>query len=217
MTGQTLARDLERADTPDGDVVRSLDDPVNDEGGLIFLTGSLAPEGALVKTSAVPKNLMCFSGPTRLFAQEEDACEALHAGLLNPGDIVVVRNKGPKGDPGMRISHRFLWMLTGKGMTDQIAFITDGRLSGSNKGCAIAHLSPEAAELGPLAVLQEGDIIEIDIPNGALNLKVDSDEMKARLAAWRPIKQKIRKGYLALYSRLAKSPSRGASLNYEWD
>jgi dihydroxy-acid dehydratase len=202
---------------PDGDVGRSLDNPVNNEGGLIFLTGSLAPEGALVKTSAVPKNLMSFTGPTRLFAQEEDACEALHAGELNPGDIVVVRNKGPKGDPGMRISHRFLWMLTGKGMTDQVAFITDGRLSGSNKGCAIAHLSPEAAERGPLAVLQEGDLIEIDIPNGALNLKVDCEEIDQRLAAWKPAKQTIRKGYMALYSRLAKSPSRGANLNYEWD
>ena len=115
----------------------------------------------------------------------------------------------------MRISHRFLWMLARKGLQESIAFITDGRLSGSNKGCAIAHLSREGAERGPLAVLQEGDLIEIDIPAGILNVNIPEKELQSRLAAWKPSKPEIRKGYLALYSRLAKNPSRGASLEYD--
>jgi dihydroxy-acid dehydratase len=158
--------------------------------------------------------MLHHKGPTKIFASEEAACEALIANQIDAGQVVVVRYMGPKGDPGMRLLQRFLWLMAARGMQDKLAFITDGRFSGTNKGCAVAHVSPEAADGGPLAVIEDGDVIEIDIPNRELNLLIPAEELSARLLKWRPPEKKLRKGYLALYAKMAKSAEQGAAMNY---
>ncbi len=214
VTGQPLSETLKKAPDADGKVIYPLDKPLSKEGGLIFLRGNLAPGGALIKRSAVPADMHQHKGPARIFPCEEDACDALSSDKLNPGDVIVVRNVGPRGDPGMRLLQRFLWQLAAKGLEDKIAFITDGRFSGTNKGCAVAHIAPEAAAGGPLAVVRDGDIIEIDIPNEKLNILLSPEELRERLEAWELPQKKVEKGYLAIYSRLAKSADKGAALNY---
>lgn len=136
-------------------------------------------------------------GPARIFPTEETACDALIANEISPGEIVLVRNVGPKGDPGMRLLQRFLWLLAAKRLQDKIAFITDGRFSGTNKGCAVAHITPEAADGGPLAVVKDGDVIEIDIPNEKLNILISFEELQRRLDAWEAPQMKTKKGYLS--------------------
>jgi dihydroxy-acid dehydratase len=155
-----------------------------------------------------------FKGPALLFETEDEASNALMAGEIAPGSVVVVRGIGPAGDPGMRLLQRFLWLSAAKGMMDKIALITDGRFSGTNKGCAVAHISPEAATGGPLALVENGDLIEIDIPNARLDLHVDSKELARRKAAWSRPEPRVRKGYLSIYSKMADSTARGASLKY---
>jgi len=215
VTGQPLSETLKKAPGADGKVIYSLDKPLSKEGGLIFLRGNLAPGGALIKRSAVPANMHQHKGPARIFPCEEDACDALNSGKLNPGDVIVVRYVGPRGDPGMRLLQRFLWQLAAKGLEDKIAFITDGRFSGTNKGCAVAHIAPEAAAGGPLAVVRDADIIEIDIPNEKLNILLSPEELRERFEAWELPQKKVEKGYLAIYSRLAESAEKGAALNYK--
>jgi dihydroxy-acid dehydratase len=215
VTGQPLSETLKKAPGADGKVIYPLDKPLSKEGGLIFLRGNLAPGGALIKRSAVPANMHQHKGPARIFPCEEDACDALNSGKLNPGDVIVVRYVGPRGDPGMRLLQRFLWQLAAKGLEDKIAFITDGRFSGTNKGCAVAHIAPEAAAGGPLAVVRDADIIEIDIPNEKLNILLSPEELRERLEAWELPQKKVEKGYLAIYSRLAESAEKGAALNYK--
>jgi dihydroxy-acid dehydratase len=163
----------------------------------------------------VPAKMFQHKGPARIFPTEEEACDALMANEISQGEIVIVRYVGPKGDPGMRLLQRFLWLLAAKGMQDKIAFITDGRFSGTNKGCAVAHLTPEAADGGPLAVVRDGDIIEIDIPNEKLNILIAAEELKKRMDAWEPPPKKAQKGYLSIYARMAKSADKGAALNYK--
>ncbi len=214
VTGQPLAETLKVAPQGDGNIIRSIDDPLASEGGLMFLEGSLAPEGALVKKSAVPKFMHRFKGPACLFDTEDEASNALMTDKIAPGSVVIVRGIGPAGDPGMRLLQRFLWMSAAKGMMDKIAFLTDGRFSGTNKGCAVAHISPEAATGGPLGLVEDGDIIEIDIPNARLDLHVKDDEMARRKSLWQVPEQKIKKGYLSIYTKMADSTSRGASLKY---
>ena len=214
VTGKPLRENLKTASTGDRKVIHSLDNPIDKEGGLIFLKGNLAPNGALVKKAAVPAAMLQHRGPARIFADEESACDALNSNEISAGEVVVVRYVGPKGDPGMRLLQRFLWILSAKGLQDKIAFITDGRFSGTNKGCAVAHIGPEAAEGGPLAVLKNGDTIEIDIPNEKLNVLISPDELKSRLKLWTPPEKKAHKGYLGIYSRLAKSADKGAALDY---
>jgi dihydroxy-acid dehydratase len=214
VTGQPLGETLKVAPSGDGKVIRSIDDPLAAEGGLMFLEGSLAPEGALIKKSAVPPSMHQFKGPACLFDTEDDASNALMTDKIEPGSVVIVRGIGPAGDPGMRLLQRFLWMSAAKGMMDKIAFLTDGRFSGTNKGCAVAHISPEAATGGPLALVEDGDIIEIDIPNARLDLLVDEQELSQRKARWSPPEAKIKKGYLSIYSKMADSTARGASLKY---
>jgi len=214
VTGQPLSETLKVASGGDGKIIRSIDDPLAAEGGLMFLEGSLAPEGALVKKSAVPESMQQFKGPACLFETEDDASEALITDKIKPGSVVIVRGIGPAGDPGMRLLQRFLWMSAAKGMMDKIAFLTDGRFSGTNKGCAVAHISPEAATGGPLALVENGDIIEIDIPNARLDLHVDEEVLANRRALWSAPEQKIKKGYLSIYSKMADSTARGASLKY---
>ena len=215
VTGQPLSETLKKAPGADGKVIYPLDKPLSQEGGLIFLRGNLAPGGALIKRSAVPANMHQHKGPARIFPCEEDACDALNSGKLNPGDVIVVRYVGPRGDPGMRLLQRFLWQLAAKGLEDKIAFITDGRFSGTNKGCAVAHIAPEAAAGGPLAVVRDADIIEIDIPNEKLNILLSPEELRERFEAWELPQKKVEKGYLAIYSRLAESAEKGAALNYK--
>lgn len=214
VTGQSLSETLKAAPQGDGTIIRSVKDPLAAEGGLMFLEGSLAPEGALIKKSAVPESMHQFKGPACIFDTEDEASNALMTDQIKPGSVVIVRGIGPAGDPGMRLLQRFLWMSAAKGMMDKIAFLTDGRFSGTNKGCAVAHISPEAATGGPLGLVEDGDLIEIDIPNARLDLHVNDEELKLRKARWSPPEQKIKKGYLSIYSKMADSTSRGASLKY---
>lgn len=214
VTGRSLREDLAQARPAWGSVIRPLSDPLAPEGGLIFLKGSLAPRGALVKRSAVPEKMQAFKGRARVFSSEDLASQALLAGELNAGDVVVVRYMGPKGDPGMRLLQRFLWLLAGKKMQDSIAFITDGRFSGTNKGCAIGHVSPEAADGGPIAVIKDGDLIEVDIPNQEINLLIPPEVLRARLDKWQKPRTKV-KGFLSVYSRMAKPTDQGAALDYD--
>jgi dihydroxy-acid dehydratase len=153
-------------------------------------------------------------GPARIFPTEEEACDALKRDGLKMGDVVVVRYRGPRGDPGMRLLQRFLWLLEAKGLHDRIAFLTDGRISGTNKGCAAVHIAPEAAVGGPIALIQEGDPIEIDILGQSLTLQVSAEELAERKRKWVAPKGKVTKGYLAIYARNAKSAEDGAGLDY---
>ena len=214
ISGQSLSANLETAKVRNREVIHALDDPLSADGGLLFLKGNLAPGGALIKKSAVPAHMQVHEGPARIFADEETACEALQAGGINPGEVVVVRYVGPKGDPGMRLLQRFLWISAVMGMHEKIALITDGRFSGTNKGCAVAHISPEAAGGGPLALVRDGDAIRIDIPAGKLSLLISDEEMQARRARWTPPPARAQKGYLAVYSKLAHSAEQGAALDY---
>lgn len=215
VTGRAMGENLKSVPQGERTVIRSLNKPLAAEGGLIFLKGNLAPNGALVKKAAVPPSMLQHKGPAMIFSDEESACEALIANKIPAGSVVVVRYVGPKGDPGMRLLQRFLWMLSAKGLQDKIAFITDGRFSGTNKGCAVAHIGPEAAEGGPLAVVEDGDLVEIDIPNTGLNLQVDPENLEERLRRWSPPERRPQKGYLGIYSRMAKSADKGAALNYD--
>ena len=214
VTAKPLEDNLETAQPGSRTVIHSLDQPLAKEGGLIFLQGNLAPKGALIKKSAVPAEMFNHRGPARIFPSEADACSALLDDEIKPGEIVVVRYAGPKGAPGMELLQRFLWMLESKGLLDKVVFISDGRFSGTNKGCAIAHVAPEAADAGPIAVVKDGDIIEIDIPNEKLTIDISEEELAKRLAAWEPPPQKVKKGYLSVYSRIAKSADKGAALDY---
>ena len=214
VTGEPLACNLETARVRDRMLIRPLGEPLADEGGLRFLRGSLAPGGALVKTSAVPEAMRRHRGPARIFETEDLACDALADGRLAEGDVVVIRFVGPKGDPGMRLVQRFLWQLAARGLHDRIAFVTDGRISGTNKGCAITQVTPEAAAGGPLAAVRDGDVVEIDIPAGALDIEVSGDELARRLEGLSPASSAVTKGYLSVYARLATSAAAGAALDY---
>jgi dihydroxy-acid dehydratase len=214
VTGKPLAATLKGAPNADGKVIHPIHKPLSKEGGLIFLRGNLAPGGSLIKKSAVPLKMYRHKGPARIFPREEDACDALNSGKLKPDDVVVVRYAGPRGEPGMLLLQRFLWQLAAKGLQDKVAFITDGRLSGTNKGCAVAHISPEAAAGGPLAIVRENDIIEIDIPNEKLNIQIPEEEIKERLRKWKIPKPKVNKGYLSIYTKMANTTEKGAALRY---
>ncbi|UCG09077.1 MAG: dihydroxy-acid dehydratase [Desulfobacterales bacterium] len=214
VTANSLEYNLQQALVGNRNVIYPLDQPLAKEGGLIFLHGNLAPRGALIKKSAVPAEMFYHRGPARIFPAEAEACNALLADEIKPGEVVVVRNVGPKGAPGMELLQRFLWILESKGLLDKVVFISDGRFSGTNKGCAIAHVAPEAAEGGPLAVVADGDMIEIDIANEKLTVDISADELQQRFDAWEPPPQKVKKGYLAVYSKMAKSADQGAALDY---
>jgi len=214
VTGQSLSENLDKVEPGDPSVIHTLENPIAAEGGLIFLRGNLAPGGGLIKKSAVPTAMQHHRGPARIFTTEEDACDALIENRIAAGDVVIVRFKGPKGDPGMRLLQRFLWQLAARGMQDKIAFITDGRFSGTNKGCAVAHIVPEAMDGGPLAVIRDGDMIEIDIPNERLNVDLTDEELGRRMDAWEQPEKSVKKGYLSVYSKLAKAADKGAALDY---
>ena len=211
LVGQTLAEATARVEIRDEDVIRPLENPVHAHGSYAVLKGNLAPEGAAVKLSGVAPEMMEHSGPARVFDSEEEADEAIYSGLINPGDVVVLRYEGPKGGPGMREMLGATAALMGMGLGNSTALITDGRFSGATRGPCVGHIAPEAAAGGPLAYVQDGDIIEIDIPARRLELKVDDEEMSRRRRST-VIPQKKVGGALKRYVRLVGSVARGARL-----
>ena len=215
VTGRSLEENLAAIDSGDRKIIHSIDAPLAATGGLAFLRGNLAPGSALIKISAVPKKMMYHRGPARIFQTEDHACEALDDNRIQPGDVVIARNVGTIGAPGMGLQQRFLWQLSAKGYQDKVAFLTDGRLSGTNKGCAIAHISPEAASGGPLAIIEEGDIIEIDVANRELNMELSPEEIEERLKTWKPTPTKTEPGFLSIYSKMANPADKGSALNYK--
>jgi dihydroxy-acid dehydratase len=199
-----------KAGIKDPAVIRSVQNPVHAKGGLAVLTGNLAPGGAIVKQAAVSDEMLRHTGPARLFDSEEDAFQAIVGGRIKKGDVIVVRYEGPKGGPGMQEMLSPTSALAGMGQDKEVALITDGRFSGASRGAAIGHVSPEAAAGGPIGALQEGDLIEIDIPGKRLNVKLNQKEIKQRLAALPRFAPKIKTGYLGRYAELVSSADKGA-------
>ena len=210
VTAKTVAENVADSRISDSGIIRTLDDPWSREGGLAVLKGNLAPDSAITKPAAIAPEMHTFTGSARCFDNEESANEAIFEGKILEGDVVVIRYEGPKGGPGMREMFRALKLLYGRGLALKTGLVTDGRFSGTNNGCFVGHISPEAAEGGPLAVVQDGDVITIDIPNRRLHLDVSDEEIKERLGQWKRPEPKIKKGYLALYSQLAESADKGA-------
>ena len=212
VTGRTLRENIAGAAVANREMIRPLSDPLHAEGGLAILRGSLAPEGAVVKQSGLRfRNMLAHRGPARVFEGMEDAVKAFMGDVVKPGDVVVVRYEGPKGGPGMREMHQITSVMVGMGLDEHCGLVTDGRFSGSTRGPCIGHISPEAAEGGPLALVRDGDLIEYDIPNRRLDLLVPAEELARRRAAWQAPKREL-KGILARYARLAESASKGAIL-----
>ncbi len=212
VTGKTMGENLKGQEIIDKEVIRPLENPYSPSGGLAILKGNIAPGGAVVKKAAVAPEMLKHQGPARVFTSEEEAVDALMAGKINKGDVILIRYEGPKGGPGMREMLTPTAVVAGLGLDKDVALITDGRFSGATRGASIGHVSPEAAEGGPIAVVQEGDIIEIDINNCALNVQLSDEEIKARLTGWSPPAPRVTRGYLARYARLVTSASTGAVL-----
>jgi dihydroxy-acid dehydratase len=197
----------------DGEVCRTHDHPFSKEGALKVLQGNLAPDGAIVKKGAVEPSMLTHTGPARVFDAEEEACEAINTGSIQAGDVVVIRYEGPRGGPGMREMLAPTASLVGRGLSSSVALITDGRFSGATKGPAVGHISPEAAAGGPLALVEEGDTITVDIAEGALTLHVPDDELSRRRALWKAPAPAFTHGVLARYAQLVSSADKGAILS----
>lgn len=209
-TGRTIGENLSAVQVLRDDVIRPLESPYHQEGGLAILFGSLAPQGAVVKQSAVAKEMLTHKGPARVFDSEDDCVKAILAHEINPGDVIVIRYEGPKGGPGMREMLTPTSALAGMGLDKEVALLTDGRFSGASRGASIGHVSPEAMEGGPIALIQEGDLIQIDIPAKKIELLVDPAELDRRRRSWKRPEPKIKTGYLARYGRMVSSGSKGA-------
>jgi len=212
VTGKTVGENLQGIQVRDPQVIRTLGDAYHDEGGIAILFGNLAPEGAVVKQSAVAPEMAVNEGTARVFDSEEAAVDAIMSQQIRKGDVVVVRYEGPKGGPGMREMLTPTSAIAGMGLDKEVALITDGRFSGGTKGAAIGHISPEAADGGPIALVEEGDRIEINIPAKSLTLKVSEEELKRRRESWQAPEPKIKEGYLYRYSRMVSSGAKGAVL-----
>jgi dihydroxy-acid dehydratase len=200
VSGKSLKDNIKNAKTTNAEVIRPLKNPMHKEGGIAILTGNLAPKGAVVKTAAVSPKMLKHSGPARVYDSEKAAIAAIRACEVKPGDVVVIRYEGPKGGPGMPEMLFPTAAIAGMGLSECVALITDGRFSGATRGPCIGHVAPEAAVGGPIAVVKNGDVIEIDITKRALNVKLSAKEIQARLAKWKPKKPRITKGYLVRYS-----------------
>ena len=211
-TGKTVAENIEGCEIKDTELIRPITNPYSKTGGIAVLKGNLAPDGCVVKRSAVAPEMMAHKGTARVFDCEEDALEAIHGGKINAGDVVVIRYEGPKGGPGMREMLNPTSAIVGSGLGNSVALITDGRFSGATRGAAIGHVSPEAAVGGPIALVQEGDTIEIDINANTINVLVSDEELAKRKAEWQPRQPKITTGYLARYAKLVTSGAQGAVL-----
>ncbi len=212
VTGKTVAENIKSVCNRDENVIRPIENPFSDNGGIAILFGNLAPNGTVVKRSACAKELMNHTGPARVFNDESDAMDAVNKCQIKPGDVVVIRYEGPKGGPGMREMLAVTAALAGQGLDKDVALITDGRFSGATRGASLGHCSPEAAVGGPIALVQEGDLIELDINNYKITLKVSDEELEKRRAAWKAPEPKVTTGYLARYAKLVSSADRGAIL-----
>ena len=212
VTGKTIGEAVDGVANKNPEVIRTLDNPYSKTGGLAVLKGNLAPDGSVVKRSAVVPEMMVHEGPARVFDCEEDAIAAIKGGKIVPGDVVVIRYEGPKGGPGMREMLSPTSEIAGMGLDKDVALITDGRFSGATRGASIGHVAPEAALGGPIAFIEEGDIIDIDITNHSMNVRVSDEEMSARKAKWQPREPRIKKGYLVRYASLVTSADKGAVL-----
>ena len=212
VTGKTVGENIKDCVNLNPEVIRPVENPYSRTGGLAVLTGNLAPDGSVVKRSAVVSEMMVHEGPARVFECEEDACEAILSGKIKEGDVVVIRYEGPKGGPGMREMLNPTSEIAGMGLGSTVALITDGRFSGASRGASIGHVSPEAAVGGPIALVEEGDIIKINIPENRLELAVSDEELARRKAGWTPREPKVKTGYLARYASMVTSGNRGAIL-----
>lgn len=210
VTGQTIGENIKSAKILDNDVIRQVESPYHKEGGLAALFGNLAPDGCIVKQSAVVDEMLCHEGPARVFNSEEDATHAIMNNKINKGEVIVIRYEGPMGGPGMREMLTPTSAIAGMGLDAHVALITDGRFSGGTRGAAIGHVSPEAMQKGPIAVIQEGDLISIDIPDKRITLKISNQEIEDRLSKWTAPEPKINSGYMARYARMVSSASKGA-------
>ena len=198
VTGKTVGENIKNCVNLNPEVIRPIDNPYTKTGGLAVLKGNLAPDGGVVKRSAVVPEMLVHEGPARVFDSEDDAIVAIKSGKIVEGDVVVIRYEGPKGGPGMREMLNPTSAIVGMGLGSSVALITDGRFSGASRGAAIGHVSPEAAVGGPIALVEEGDIISINIPELKLEIKVSDEEMQARREKWQPREQKVTTGYLCL-------------------
>ncbi|MBR6229647.1 MAG: dihydroxy-acid dehydratase, partial [Eubacterium sp.] len=212
VTGKTVKENIQNAINLDPEVIRPVDNPYSETGGIAVLRGNIAPDGGVVKRSAVVPEMLTHEGPARVFDCEEDAIDAIKGGKIVEGDVVVIRYEGPKGGPGMREMLNPTSAIAGMGLGSTVALITDGRFSGASRGASIGHVSPEAAVGGPIALIEEGDIIAIDIPANTLNVKVSDEELEKRRAAWTPREPRVKDGYLARYANMVTSGSNGAIL-----
>ena len=212
VTGKTVGENLETAENLDTSLIRPLEEPYSKTGGIAALFGNLAPDGCVVKQSAVAPEMLRHKGPARVFNSEEEAIAVIYAGGIRPGDVVVIRYEGPKGGPGMREMLNPTSAIAGMGLDKDVALITDGRFSGATRGASIGHVSPEAASGGVIGLVQEGDLIEIDIPGRSIHLCVEDAELAERRKAWVCPEPKIKSGYLTRYAKLVSSADKGAIL-----
>ncbi len=210
VTGKTLRENFSKFRVLDDEVIRPIENPYHEEGGIAILYGNLAPDGAVVKQSAVASEMLTHKGPARVFESEDEAYNAILGGKIKSGDVVVIRYEGPKGGPGMPEMLSPTSAIVGMGLDKEVALLTDGRFSGGTKGAAIGHISPEAAEGGPIGLVTEGDIISIDIPKRRLDIEISDEELGRRKASWKAPEPRIREGYLARYSQMVSSGAKGA-------
>lgn len=216
VTGKTLAENIAHAEIRDGRIIKTMANPWSKEGGLAVLRGNLAPNTAITKPAAITPEMHKFTGKARCFDTEEAATWAILNGEVQAGEVLVIRYEGPKGGPGMREMYTAMKLLYGSGLALKTALVTDGRFSGTNNGCFVGHVSPEAAEGGPIAIVEDGDMISIDIPARSLHLHIPDEEIETRLARWQRPPPKFSKGYLALYARLAESADKGAIIRHKF-
>ena len=212
VTGKTVGENIKDCVNKNPDVIRPIDNPYSQTGGIAILKGNLAPDSGVVKRSAVAPEMLKHEGPARVFDCEEDAIAAIKGGRIVDGDVVVIRYEGPKGGPGMREMLNPTSAIAGMGLGSTVALITDGRFSGASRGASIGHVSPEAAVGGPIALVEEGDIIKINIPELSIQLDVSEEELAERKSKWVPREPKVKTGYLARYASMVTSGNRGAIL-----
>jgi len=217
VTGKSVAENVMGAQVHDSRIIKTMAEPWSKGGGLAVLRGNLAPNSAITKPAAIQPEMHTFTGKARCFDSEEAANQAILDGRVSEGEVLVIRYEGPKGGPGMREMFKAMKLLYGCGLALKTALVTDGRFSGTNNGCFVGHVSPEAAEGGPLAIVRDGDLITIDITNRKLHLHVQDEQIKARLAKWKRPEPKFRKGYLSLYARLAESADKGAIIRHKFE
>ena len=216
-TGKTVGENIEGCVNKNTEIIRPVSEPYSETGGIAVLRGNIAPDSCVVKRSAVVPEMMVHEGPARVFDCEEDAIAAIKGGKIVSGDVVVIRYEGPKGGPGMREMLNPTSAIAGMGLGSSVALITDGRFSGASRGASIGHVSPEAAVGGPIALIEEGDIIAIDIPSNTINVKVSDDELEKRKAAWTPKEPRVKTGYLSRYASMVTSADKGAILKMQMD